>query len=772
MKNKTHFVIISFLMVTVYAYAETFSDDFATIALYRMNAIVDQKIIDEDVVSPRENHLLLGDPNTSRIPDLVVEDGRSALYYNGIDSMSQSSRPWFRARTFKLNASFKLDIGGAAQTRYLFMLSGAIKLKFENNLIVLDVYGGKSGLWDTWSLPITENVWETVQVVITQEGQVNFSTSTHSVNGQITHCETYSPYSRPSCWAGEAINRIPFWIGCPSDGGNSITTFKGWIDEIKIGVDVPQGYIPESMPAEDYSTFSTLRSDTMSGTTKKIIVNCNPEYAVERDVIPDGFEPRNNVLILGNPLNQNIFPTTHPVLVGDPNESSAALSYNGGQIAAWQPWPGVGTLKFSVWVYPTIDTLTKGTGGMLFFIQGRVRLQWQYGSLRLFVRKYDNSGYGPAAIVCTQVNQWDYITVEINEDGSYALQSIFGGRDEQTTGQGWLNSRHTYFYLGHNIDNFTGFVNDWGYKGLIKDVCVSMPAAVDNPDYYEDTETLSLLKMDDLSQREIESVNRNIVNDDAILMPARDNYLILGSHQTDDPNHEPILCYAHNPAVYSSDLNCLKYDGQDDMAWWSYWPGYRSLKFDAWVLPQNIAAPLPALGIDRHPILFILGGKIRLWYKSENLRVAVRNGDADAWSGEMILPIVPCVWDRVSLEVRPDGTFTLSSLRGGAVDGSTGTGDWFYTSRSYIGIGNDLFNYQANSDWAFDGLIGQVRLSIPRYPLANDLTGDGRIDFNDMVVLAHSWMTAGRAWYEGDLTGNYEVDINDLSALAGSWLDQ
>jgi len=41
-----------------------------------------------------------------------------------------------------------------------------------------------------------------------------------------------------------------------------------------------------------------------------------------------------------------------------------------------------------------------------------------------------------------------------------------------------------------------------------------------------------------------------------------------------------------------------------------------------------------------------------------------------------------------------------------------------------------------------------------------------------MVVLAHSWMTAGRAWYEGDLTGNYEVDIDDLSALAGSWLDQ
>ena len=77
--------------------------------------------------------------------------------------------------------------------------------------------------------------------------------------------------------------------------------------------------------------------------------------------------------------------------------------------------------------------------------------------------------------------------------------------------------------------------------------------------------------------------------------------------------------------------------------------------------------------IDRHPILFILGGKIRLWYKSENLRVAVRNGDADAWSGEMILPIVPCVWDRVSLEVRPTEPLRCR-VCGGAVDGSTGTG--------------------------------------------------------------------------------------------------
>jgi hypothetical protein len=50
--------------------------------------------------------------------------------------------------------------------------------------------------------------------------------------------------------------------------------------------------------------------------------------------------------------------------------------------------------------------------------------------------------------------------------------------------------------------------------------------------------------------------------------------------------------------------------------------------------------------------------------------------------------------------------------------------------------------------------------------MGGDATGDGKVDFNDLVKLAQNYDTAGKAWADGDFTFDGAVDFNDLVVLA------
>lgn len=64
-------------------------------------------------------------------------------------------------------------------------------------------------------------------------------------------------------------------------------------------------------------------------------------------------------------------------------------------------------------------------------------------------------------------------------------------------------------------------------------------------------------------------------------------------------------------------------------------------------------------------------------------------------------------------------------------------------------------------DWArFERLLGIS-------PMLGDATGDRRVDFNDLVVLAQNYNSmGGKHWSDGDFTGDGNVDFNDLVILA------
>jgi hypothetical protein len=52
------------------------------------------------------------------------------------------------------------------------------------------------------------------------------------------------------------------------------------------------------------------------------------------------------------------------------------------------------------------------------------------------------------------------------------------------------------------------------------------------------------------------------------------------------------------------------------------------------------------------------------------------------------------------------------------------------------------------------------------YAFAGDLNGDRVVDFADMRILAQSYNTSGKSYFDGDLTGDGVVDFNDLVVLA------
>ncbi len=52
---------------------------------------------------------------------------------------------------------------------------------------------------------------------------------------------------------------------------------------------------------------------------------------------------------------------------------------------------------------------------------------------------------------------------------------------------------------------------------------------------------------------------------------------------------------------------------------------------------------------------------------------------------------------------------------------------------------------------------------------AGDNNLDGRVNIDDLSMLASNWMGTGKVWGDGDFTRDGNVNIDDLSGLAGNW---
>ncbi len=66
-------------------------------------------------------------------------------------------------------------------------------------------------------------------------------------------------------------------------------------------------------------------------------------------------------------------------------------------------------------------------------------------------------------------------------------------------------------------------------------------------------------------------------------------------------------------------------------------------------------------------------------------------------------------------------------------------------------------------------VIAGYRESLTR-PIFPDITGDGRIDFEDYSHISGNWLKSTALNQDGDVTGNGYVDYEDLASLADNWL--
>lgn len=91
------------------------------------------------------------------------------------------------------------------------------------------------------------------------------------------------------------------------------------------------------------------------------------------------------------------------------------------------------------------------------------------------------------------------------------------------------------------------------------------------------------------------------------------------------------------------------------------------------------------------------------------------------------------------------------------------------TLRGVQQVGTTNLRFDMNGNGAVDWK--DIKIFQTFYPqlFDGDATMNGRVDVDDLGILASNWQTGGRTWLGADFTGNDIVDVDDLGILASNW---
>ena len=434
----------------------------------------------------------------------------------------------------------------------------------------------------------------------------------------------------------------------------------------------------------------------------------------------------NNALVI-NPTD------TPPTVVS--GYTGNALSFNGennrGQSTFF--WSGYESFKFEAWINPARIEAFDGNDQYIFNIWLSTQIRCRGGRFYLDVRNAANTAWTTISSSAThESDNWYYVIAFVDKDGNMTLQVD----EEITTGStpdgGWYSSFSAeYIYLGasrHNTANF---------EGLIDEVKISALKYVDDSYYKEnDRGTLAIYRMENITSADVLGDVRDVIADDEGGDVGRGYPLVLGKR--------PDMGYLGMEPTLTDDQSgkfgkALSFDGFDDMVWFERWRGSDYLKFEAWVMPNDFTNYS-----TRYPMLFEISSRVRVWYRGGRLRMVVRKPDNSGWTAERWLTVPEGKWDHITVEVNPDGSFTLTSLYGKITD-STGQDGWLHSEVMYVVMGNDRANVNTAA-WYFNGLIDDVKISDIKMPCdgadypVGDLNQDCVVDLADLALFLADWL--------------------------------
>jgi len=464
------------------------------------------------------------------------------------------------------------------------------------------------------------------------------------------------------------------------------------------------------------------------------------------DSFVDSNVPDDDTVILdrNNDLTPYADPCGPTITTGDQGYYGEALSFNGttqvAKLINYQGlygWLGYKTFKVDVWIKPYDIGADPNDYRYVMQIAGAVNFFLRDGNVRFqYHNKANNQTIDLTAGV--NVNQWNHVVATIDVNGHGVLTTDNGTASGDTNDGSWLSSSQE-ITIGCKKYGTGG--THYHFHGLIDELKISvLKKAGPTSAMQDDLAAFSVLPMDVVSSKVVDGETRNVIEDVNTLSPGRSNDFIFGAAPSGSFPEEPNLTTGGG-GIFGEALQFSSL--QKYMGWTNGWSGSDYLKFEAWVKPFDFSA---ARYSARAPVLLDVVSRVKVWYRGGVIRVAVRI-PGGSYSSEYTIPVQSGAWDHITLEVRPDGTFTLDSLYG-SVTGSTLAGGWNHAITSYIVLGADM-SQTGSTKCFFQGLIDDVKITdtvmpcgesfTQDYPIG-DFSQDCKVDFVDFASMAESWL--------------------------------